>query len=167
MALVLPDKLGQLRPASEDEAGVLTDVALRSKAVWGYDQKFLQDCRDELTITPAYISQNVVIVIEELGRVLGFYSLEKRSNESVELVHLFVEPGEIGSGFGKRLFEHAYKTAKNLGFEDMIITSDPNAEKFYSAMGAKRIGEIESTVMSGRHLPLLQVDLSKVNESQG
>ena len=164
MASVLPHKLRKLRPASENEASILTDLALRSKAFWEYDPEFLQACRDELTITPDCIARNVVFVIEEQGRAVGFYSLEKRAEDSVELVHLFVEPDAIGSGCGKQLLKHAFETAKSLGCEVLMISSDPNAEPFYEAMGAIRIGETESTVTSGRSLPLLRVDLSNLNE---
>ncbi|WP_067619878.1 hypothetical protein [Alicyclobacillus acidiphilus] len=74
-----------VRSADPSEAPVLTDIAFRSKAVWGYDDHFMEQCRDELTIRP-----------------------------------------------------------------------DPNAEPFYLAMGAQRVGEVPSGSIPGRMLPLLQ-----------
>jgi hypothetical protein len=38
----------------------------------------------------------------------------------------------------------------------MILTADPNAEAFYVAQGARRIGEKPSTIQEGRSLPLLE-----------
>ena len=40
-----------LRPARPEEAPALTELCLRSKAVWGYDAAFMQACRRELTMT--------------------------------------------------------------------------------------------------------------------
>ena len=42
-----------LRPARPDEADLLTELCLRSKAVWGYDDAFMRACRAELTLSPA------------------------------------------------------------------------------------------------------------------
>ncbi|MGH7506358.1 MAG: hypothetical protein ACRELX_11935, partial [Longimicrobiales bacterium] len=43
-----------IRDARSDDAGRLTALALRSKAVWGYDAVFMERCRPLLTVTPAY-----------------------------------------------------------------------------------------------------------------
>ena len=37
--------------ACGSDAPALTLLALRSKAVWGYDAAFIAACRDELTLT--------------------------------------------------------------------------------------------------------------------
>jgi len=42
----------------------------------------------------------------------------------------------------------------------MIIQGDPNAEGFYRAMGAERIGEQESHSIPGRMLPLFSLSLA-------
>ena len=154
------DEQTQVRPATEGDALFLTELALRSKGYWEYDREFLLDCRADLTITPEFVCSNVVFVIEEKGTIVGFYSLERRASADVELVHLFVEPQAIGSGYGKQLMRHAAETARGLGFQVMIIKSDPYAEAFYKSMGAIRIGEIASTVRFERMLPLLRFNLS-------
>jgi GNAT superfamily N-acetyltransferase len=64
------------------------------------------------------------------------------------LEDLWVDPVAIGSGVGRRLFDHAVVTAAGLGLTSLLIESDPNAEGFYLAMGAERIGERDSA--SGR-----------------
>lgn len=153
------DGNSHLRPATEGDAPFLTELALRSKAHWGYDSEFMRDCRADLTVTPEFISSNVVFVIEENGNTVGFYSLERQSDTGVELMGLFVEPNVIGSGYGKQLMRHATVTARRLGFHDMIIKSDPYAEPFYKAIGATRVGEVESPVRPGRVLPLLRLEL--------
>ncbi len=152
-------ELNEIRPAKLSEADLLTELALRSKGHWGYDSQFIEDCRIDLTITREYVASRPVFVIEEQGRVVGFYSLERQANNDVELMHLFVEPAAIGGGYGKRLWRHAVETARQLGFQEMVIGSDPSAEAFYKAMGARRVGEVASIVRSGRMLPLLRFTL--------
>lgn len=145
----------------------MTELALRSKGHWGYDAEFLRDCRVDLTVTPQFINSSPVYVLEEEGRVAGFYSLSGEGAE-VELMHLFVEPWAIGRGFGRLLFRHAVEEARSLGFERMMIGSDPFALQFYEAMGARRVGEVASIVRPGRMLPLLHYSLlsSRQNSSQ-
>jgi GNAT superfamily N-acetyltransferase len=147
-----------IRPAISSEAELLTELALRSKGHWGYDAEFLRDCRLDLTVTPDFINSSPVYVLEEEGRAAGFYSLGGEGSE-VELLHLFVEPWAIGRGFGRLLFHHAVEEARSLGFERLVIGSDPFALDFYLAMGARRVGEVASIVRPGRMLPLLHYPL--------
>jgi hypothetical protein len=65
----------QLRAGRSDEARLLSDLALRSKSYWGYDQAFLDACRPELTLTPEQVERQRVTVAERDGRVVGFYAL--------------------------------------------------------------------------------------------
>ena len=144
----------RIRPATAGEAGLLSGLALRSKAHWGYDPDFLEACRAELTVPEDYITNAPVFVLEEDGRVVGFYGLREQGTE-LELLYLFVEPAAIGGGHGKRLWEHAVETAARLGSQKITIESDPYAEPFYLAMGARRVGEVPSSARPGRVLPLL------------
>jgi hypothetical protein len=41
-----------IRRAQVDEAGLLSDLAFRSKAHWGYPPDWLELWRPELTVTP-------------------------------------------------------------------------------------------------------------------
>lgn len=152
-------RMTRIRPAQAHEADSLSELALRSKAHWGYDADFLEACREELTISEDYIKSAPVFVLEEDGRVAGFYGLRERVDE-LELLYLFVEPAAIGSGYGRRLWEHAVETAARLGFRKITIESDPYAERFYLAMGARRVGEISSSLRPGRTLPLLEFPLA-------
>ncbi|MDM8532853.1 GNAT family N-acetyltransferase [Anaerolineales bacterium HSG25] len=143
-----------IRAARANEHALLSELSLRSKGHWGYDSAFLEACRKELTISPRFIKETWVFVIEVAGRVAGFYSLAKE-NEQVDLNNLFVEPAYIGHGYGKQLWLHAVKNATQQGFKLMTIEADPYAKLFYEAMGAKVVDEAPSNSVSGRMLPLL------------
>jgi GNAT superfamily N-acetyltransferase len=147
-----------VRRAEPGEAGRLTELALRSKAHWGYDAEFLEEARADLTVTPESLGAQTVFVAEDGEAVVGFYRLCGEGDE-VELDLLFVEPRVIGKGCGRRLWRHAVETARGRGHRRLIVASDPFAEPFYRAMGAAHFGVRESPVRAGRMLPLLAYEL--------
>jgi GNAT superfamily N-acetyltransferase len=155
----------QLRAARTDEADLLGDLALRSKGHWGYDRSFLDACRTELSFRPDELGARRVVVAESAGQVLGFYSLDGEP-PSGELGNMWIEPHSIGTGVGRRLWDHAIQTAQTAGFTMLRIGADPFAEGFYLAMGAERVGETPSSSIPGRILPLLEVRLTKPPSKQ-
>ncbi|NIR44859.1 MAG: GNAT family N-acetyltransferase [Gemmatimonadetes bacterium] len=147
-------EVGGVRRARAAEAAELSELALRSKAHWGYDAEFLEACRPELTLTPELIEQQDVYVLENGGRIVGFYSLVPWKSE-IELCHFFVDPPAIGRGVGRQLWDDAVERARARGHRRFLIQSDPNAEGFYRKLGAERIGLVPSQARPGRDLPLL------------
>ncbi|MFF4173140.1 GNAT family N-acetyltransferase [Streptomyces sp. NPDC001744] len=145
-----------IRPARATEAGVLTDLALRSKAHWGYGAEFLEACREELTVAANEVTRRRAVVAEREGRVLGFTTLEGEPPTGV-LGMMFVDPRAIGRGIGRLLFEHTVAAGRDLGFTRLMIDADPNAEPFYRAMGAVRTGDVPSGSLTGRVLPRMVV----------
>lgn len=145
----------RLRAARDDEAETLSLLALRSKGHWGYDEAFMAACADELRMNPGEMAARRATVAEEDGALLGFTTLEGEVPQGV-LGMLFVEPEAIGRGLGRLLYQHVMDRARELGFDRLTIDADPNAEPFYLAMGAVRIGEVPSGSIPGRVLPLLE-----------
>jgi hypothetical protein len=54
-----------VRQARLEELPGLSELCLRSKAVWGYDQAFLEACRSELTLLPEELRTTLVAVAEK------------------------------------------------------------------------------------------------------
>ncbi|MQS12339.1 GNAT family N-acetyltransferase [Streptomyces kaniharaensis] len=149
----------QIRSARPAEAELLSGIALRSKAYWGYADAFMAACRDELTLDAAAMEQAWAVVAEDGERVVGFATVTGGPPEA-QLDMLFVEPDVIGRGVGRALFARARGRAEELGCRRLTIDSDPNAEPFYLlAMGAERIGFTPSGSIPGRELPLLALEL--------
>jgi len=146
------------RPARADEAALLSEMALRSKAHWGYDIEFIEACREELTVGADEVARRRAAVAEQDGTVVGFTTLEGEPPQGA-LGMMFVEPHVIGQGIGRLLFEHTVSAGQELGFTHVTIDADPHAEPFYRAMGAVRIGSVPSGSISGRVLPQLVVTL--------
>ncbi|WP_435232554.1 GNAT family N-acetyltransferase [Streptomyces althioticus] len=148
----------RIRKARPDEAGELTELALRSKAHWGYDEAFMASCREELTVRPSEVGERRTALAERDGRVLGFTTVDGQPPEGA-VGMMFVDPEALGQGIGRALFAYALGSARDAGFRRLTIDADPNAESFYRAMGAVRIGETPSGSIPGRVLPLLAVTL--------
>jgi GNAT superfamily N-acetyltransferase len=147
----------KIRQARLDECGVLTAVAMCSKAHWGYDAEFMAAVRFDLEIIPEKFMPGFhVYVLENDAGIIGFYSLRPGDADAVILEDLFIEPKHIGCGYGKLLWEHALAVARSLGFRKLTLISDPYAESFYAHLGAVRIGETESNALAGRMLPVME-----------
>lgn len=144
-----------IRRAHAGEAGSLSALAMRSKAHWGYREEFLDVVRPMLTFTESDLAGSPVYVLEAVGELVGMYRLAGDPPHG-ELDDMWLDPGFIGRGAGRRLFDHALQSAVELGFDSLLIESDPNAVGFYLAMGATQVGERRS--LSGRTLPLLRVN---------
>lgn len=100
-----------LRPAVAAEAPALSELAIRSKGHWGYDQAFLDACRRELTVDPKEIEPRRVVVADHGGRPVGFCGLAGEPPEG-ELGYLLVEPAWIGRGLGRLLWSHIRTSAQ-------------------------------------------------------
>lgn len=148
-----------IRKAMNEDSSTLSELAYKSKAYWGYSKEFLEKCKDDLTVTAKYIEKNLVYVLEENDEIIAFYTLFVTEQK---LDALFIDPNHIGRGFGKVLWSHLIQKAKQLQMKEFTIDSDPYAEAFYLKMGAKRIGDIQSTVFPNRRLPLLCMNIGEV-----
>ena len=155
MVLLKKDLQSHFRLAEIGEQKILSQLAIRSKAFWGYDSDFMDKATPELAVTHSSILARNVVVLDLDSKLLGFYEL---SNENgPEMTALFVEPNWIGKGIGKKLWLHALAKAKKWNWKSFKIIADPfAAEKFYVPMGCNKIGEISSPVGPNRSLPLLE-----------
>lgn len=155
----------QIRQALPSEVEQLSKLAFRSKAHWGYSDRFMQACLEELTIDKCYIENNLTFVIEDTRDIIGFYSLEHISASEVELSFLFVEPDFIGKGYGRKLMMHAQEEVLQLGYSKMIIQGDPNAERFYRSAGGSVVGTKKSASIPNRELPIFCINLKESDKS--
>lgn len=84
----------------------------------------MEPCREDLTVSMDDITTHPVYVLEEQRCIVGFYQLRDQGNEVI-LTDLFVESQSIGKGYERQLWQHAVTTATQLGFEYLVLQSDP------------------------------------------
>jgi GNAT superfamily N-acetyltransferase len=150
----------QLRDARQDEFPGLSELCVRSKAVWGYDAAFMTACRAELTLRPDEFQHTYLQVAERDSTVVGLAQI-KVTGRDADLLKLFVEPALLGSGIGRLLFEWATARARGLGAVRMTIEADPGAAAFYERMGACHAGFAPSQSIPGRMLPCMRMELNR------
>jgi GNAT superfamily N-acetyltransferase len=150
-----------IRRVIPGEVSYLNELTGRSVLSWGYEPEFLNWEPQAITVTPEFIASSAVYVLEEAGRIVGYYGLLGEPPEMV-LDKLFVEPDRIGSGCGKRLWRHAVATARELGASVLILASDPNAAPFYRAMGAEWVSE-EPTSRPGWALQMFRFSVPAID----
>ncbi len=147
-----------LRDARRDELDALSELCLRSKAVWGYDDAFIEACREELSLAPADLDQTLVQVAETDTGAVAVVQVSVEGDEAM-LDKLFVDPGSLRSGAGRRLLDWAADAARRGGADHMVIEADPQAAEFYRRMGATDAGHAPSAAIPGRMLPRLVLAL--------
>lgn len=149
----------RIRKAKPGEAVFLSDLSVRSKAFWGYDEAFMIDAVADLTLKPMHIKNGMVHVCEVDEQVVGYYAF--CVEDGPEMIALFVEPDFIGKGVGLKLWNHSVAFASDQNWSKFRIVADPfAADKFYFKMGCIQIGEFQSPVKVDRKLPLLEFDLT-------
>jgi len=147
-----------IRAPTIDELSSLSDLCFRSKAVWGYDEEFMEACRGELSFEPRDLALTPIAVAEHNGKPIGVAQV-KIVDGKADLLKLFVEPSALRSGTGEALLVWATDVAKKMGATQLTIDADPDAAPFYRRMGAYDVGEAPSASVPGRMLPKLAMNL--------
>ena len=147
-----------IRAPTIDELSNLSDLCFGSKAVWGYDEEFMEACRGELSFEPRDLALTPIAVAEHNGKPIGVAQVKVVDGEA-DLLKLFVEPSALRSGTGKALLVWVTDVAKKLGATRLTIDADPDAAPFYRRMGAYDVGEAPSGSVPGRMLPKLAMNL--------
>ena len=148
-----------IRRARAEDADVLTKIAFAAKRHWSYPESWIHHWQDSLTLSPEYVIQHPTFVAGVDREVVGFCSVQIEGVEAC-LDHLWVLPPFMGRGVGRALFQHAEEIARSSGAMKMKIVSDPQAERFYTRMGATLCGREPASIDGKeRFLPLLEKTL--------
>jgi GNAT superfamily N-acetyltransferase len=143
-----------IRPPAVEELPAVSALCFRSKAVWGYDDAFMEACRTELSVEPADLQSGSIAIAERDGQIVGIAQIRVSGREA-DLLKLFVEPTALRIGIGQALFAWAIEAATQQGADRLVIEADPDAAAFYRQMGAKDAGLAPSGAIPGRTLPRL------------
>lgn len=145
--------------SSRKDADTLTELALRSKAHWGYSQKQIESWRLDLTVTEEMFDQWIVFKYMEETEIAGFCILNlKEDSPKAILEFLFVLPKYIGKRIGARLLRHAVYLASSQNRKVMNLEADPYAEPFYTKHGFQVVGKTKSSIPN-RFLPVMEKEL--------
>jgi GNAT superfamily N-acetyltransferase len=147
-----------IRAPTIEELASLSELCLRSKAVWGYNEEFLEACRGELSFDQRDLHLTPIAVAEHGGKLVGVAQVKVIGNQA-DLLKLFVEPSALRRGVGRTLLAWAINVARENGATRLVIDSDPGAAPFYRRMGAYDVGGARSGSIPGRMLPKLAINV--------
>ena len=60
-----------IRAPTSNELSGLSELCFRPKAVWGYDEKFIEACRGELSFEPRDLDLTPIAIAELNGKPIG------------------------------------------------------------------------------------------------
>lgn len=140
----------QIRNCKVDDIRELETLALDSKASWGYDPDYLEKCRD-VFVLDSILNENRTSRLVEDGLIQGFYVIIHQDKKDV-LDYLFVNRDCMGEGIGKILWDDMVSHMK---VDVLEIEADAHATGFYEKQGAKRVGNITSSI-NQQPVPLLE-----------
>jgi N-acetylglutamate synthase-like GNAT family acetyltransferase len=138
-----------LRQATADDADVLTDLAHRAKAHWGYSASWMREWDAQLTILPGYIEMHDVWVAVQDGAIVGMCALEDRGVRWI-LEHVWVEPAVHHLGIGRALVGRALAIARTHDARVVELLADPFATGFYEKLGARLNGSVPAPMPGAR-----------------
>lgn len=129
----------RIRDAVQTEGELLAAIAYAAKAQWGYTSATLEQWRADLTPSPSSLAREPTFVAEIGATVVGWCQLDSEA-QPLELAHCWVHPDFQGRGVGRALMAAVVAHLRSSGIGSLVIDADPNAEGFYRAIGARRLG---------------------------
>jgi GNAT superfamily N-acetyltransferase len=152
----------------DNDCDVLTEISFAAKKHWNYPNSYYDLWKDELTISTAYINQNIVYKAQFADVILGFYSIveiksdfyagETFVKKGFWLEHLFIKPDYHKFGIGRLMIDHAKMISKTMGISNLLIFVDPFAKGFYDKIGADYQYDSKSSI-PGRLIPVYNLKI--------
>jgi ribosomal protein S18 acetylase RimI-like enzyme len=136
----------------------LNAIAWAAKAHRGYRHEQLEAWRADLEVDPHSLAARPVFVAEREGAAVGFVQLAT-DTEPWEIRALWIDPAHMRRGIGQALMRHACAVAAAAGQREIAIDADPNALGFYTACGARVVGQVAAPLPGdpGRTRPQLRI----------
>jgi GNAT superfamily N-acetyltransferase len=133
-----------ISPARVSQRKALEDLQRRSSMHQPMYRAQLETHPDAIELPAEQIEAGHVRVAVQDGVVAGFAVLLERSGDACELDGLFVEPGRMRCGVGRRLVEDATRIARERGASRIDVIANPQAVAFYAAVGFRSAGTAQT-----------------------
>jgi len=127
-----------------------------------YDAKLLEKVLPRITVAqPGLLQSDSYYVAEDAGGAIvgcGGWTRERPGTSEIKaevghIRHFGVHPDWIRCGVGKAIYSRCELDARDAGLTQFECYSSLNGEKFYSALGFRRLGQIDVTIFDGVAFP--------------
>lgn len=146
-----------IRCATVADIAAIDALVFASKASNGYDDAFMEACREELSTSLQAVAAGDVWVAED-SALVGTYKLDRGKEAEVHM--MFVARQAKGTGVGAALWRHLEARARGRGTTSLSLDADPFAVGFYRHMGMEIVGQSPSGSIPGRMLARMHKDLT-------
>lgn len=143
-------------PAENSDIDFLNEIAIRSKAWWGYEDHLMKQFAANAVLSTQMAEGTTIIKGCMEDKIIGWYKFVP-NEEGVELTDFWMSPEYIGKGFGGKMFQNLKEKVKQYGSHSIVFDADPNAAPFYEHMGCRIIGQTLSEW--NRFIPKMRIDL--------
>ena len=151
---LLPNDVSIAEAVTADDIGHIRRL-FRIYADWLNVDLCFQDFEDELATLPGkYAPPHGRLLLARVGgEVAGCVGLRPLEDGICEMKRLWVEPGFLGLGIGKRLAESIVDAGRKLGYETMRLDTMPERLKaaghIYETLGFKAIPDYYHNPLDG------------------
>lgn len=97
----------------------------------------------ELTVLEPPAGDDVVLVAEVSGRLVGFATAKALGDDAFTVTDLFVDPDYMRSGFGRALIDAVVATATRSGRTRIEVEANRHAAQFYGRLGFVAVQEVQ------------------------
>jgi len=147
------------RPLYVNDLPAISELGIRSKATWGYSDEVMAVFTEELTHGSDLITQSLEAIVACADeKIVGYFTLVRNDDDSIELDFMFVIPESMGQGIGTAMMHEAMRLARSHDADCLKLIADPNAVGFYEKFGAKQVSEHQSSI-PGRTIPVMTIVL--------
>jgi GNAT superfamily N-acetyltransferase len=131
-----------VRLGSVDDVPAMAAVFRRAVLTNEGDRDLLSE-HPELTKCDPPSADDVVLVAEVTGRLVGFATARALADETLAVLDLFVDPDHMRSGIGRALINAVVAAATGRGCTRIEVEANRHAVAFYGRVGFVEAEEVQ------------------------
>ncbi len=131
-----------VRPGSVDDLPAMAAVFRRAVLTNEGDRDLLAE-HPGLTDHDPPAAEDVVLVAEVTGRLVGFATARALDHETLAVTDLFVDPDHMRSGVGRALIDAVVAAATKRGRIRIEVEANRHAVAFYGRVGFVPVEEVQ------------------------
>lgn len=146
----------KLRPATADDAPILTEILRRSRALQNGEREAAQSLPEDTLISDATIATVNMTVAELDGQPVAFSGLSPQGDDTAFVDFLFVAPEAQRRGIGELLLIRAEDQARWNNHSRVSLEADAQAAGFYERRGYTALATRPRSGQPGECVPLME-----------
>ena len=154
-----PGKPFEIRRARADEIEVVRSLIVESMGHWDRGPAYLAEAAGLMSLDADDLARDEAFVLTTGAEIAAFARISV-TDRSAEIEELHVRPRWIGHGYGRALFEHVAKRARECGAVALRWSTDQRAFGFYDRMGGRVVGTEPSGIAGDNPLTLMDLPLT-------